>query len=268
MKFLLPLFLLVVSSSTLIAINPDRTYKITPDSLGLEYQQLTLTTPDNYELCAWRIYPFEKDKDTTIVVAYGDAGNMSYYLHQAAELAHQGYTILLFDYRGFGKSDDFRMNFNYLYYNEFAIDLSTAITWAQENIENNRTGIWALSMGTIIATITLQEVKVDFLLAEGLVINPFLIEKRIESENNPILLPEGYKSYPTLFMNLNLPILIFAGTEDRVTRVQDARKVVTDRKNRKLVIYEGKHLMGFRNLSEESFGDVYCDRINVFIAEL
>ena len=65
----------------------------TPDSLGLTYQTLALTTPDHVQLASWVVEPAATvpDRRTTMVLAYGDAGNMSYWLHQARALSHAGY---------------------------------------------------------------------------------------------------------------------------------------------------------------------------------
>lgn len=262
------LFIFLFITSDVFAINPDRDYKLTPDSLGLSYDQITLTTSDDYNLNAWKIYPIEKDRDTTIILAYGDAGNMSYFVYQAAALARQGYTVLLFDYRGFGKSEDFKMNFDYLYYDAFATDLVAALNWAKANIDNQQTGILALSMGTIAATFAFQNEEADFLIGEGFVADPSLIEKRLENNDNPILLPKSHKQYKSALNNLEIPILIFAGTKDQATTLADAKSIVSQRTNRKLVTFEGKHLEGFWKLTDERFGDKYCNKISSFIEKI
>ncbi len=79
-------------------------------------------TEDNYKLNSW-IYEAnpEKNKNKVIILSYPDAGNMSYFVYYAAILANAGYTVVTFNYRGFGKSDDFEIQQDYLYYTEFAI---------------------------------------------------------------------------------------------------------------------------------------------------
>jgi len=52
-KFIL-LFLLPLN---LMAIDPDSKYILTPDSIGWEYEQLVLNTPDGYDLNTWIYAP-------------------------------------------------------------------------------------------------------------------------------------------------------------------------------------------------------------------
>ena len=62
------------------ALKPSREWVATPDSQGLNYQTVALTTPDHVQLTGWLIEPAANvpDQHTTMVVAYGDFGNMSY----------------------------------------------------------------------------------------------------------------------------------------------------------------------------------------------
>lgn len=96
-----------------MALKPDSLYQMTPDSLKLKYESLKITTPDSLNLKVWKIIPELKVKNnSTIILAYGDSGNMSYWLHQAAILSQKGFAVILFDYRGFGESSSFKMNPN------------------------------------------------------------------------------------------------------------------------------------------------------------
>ena len=111
MKTTTSLFILIVFLGLMnhaFAIKPDRDYFMTPDSVDWNYEQLEITTEDNFKLNSW-IYEanLENSKDTALILAYPDAGNMSYFVYYAWTLAKAGYTVITFDYRGFGKSDDF-----------------------------------------------------------------------------------------------------------------------------------------------------------------
>ena len=64
-----------------MALKPDSLYQMTPDSLKLKYESLKITTPDSLNLQVWKIIPELKVKNnSTIILAYGDSGNMSYWL--------------------------------------------------------------------------------------------------------------------------------------------------------------------------------------------
>jgi pimeloyl-ACP methyl ester carboxylesterase len=180
-----------------MALKPDSVYVSTPYALGLKFQHTILPTTDGAEIDIWQIFADSTVKNnTTLIVAYGDAGNKSHWLNQAALMSKLGYDLVLFDYRGFGKSSPFEMNPNQLYYPEFVTDLTTVMQWNKIQYPKNKTGIWALSMGTIMATIAAQTEPVDFLIAEGFVADPAAIQKKIfEVKKKEIVLPQGDERY-------------------------------------------------------------------------
>ncbi|WMN07074.1 alpha/beta fold hydrolase [Marivirga arenosa] len=170
-KFIL-LFLLPLN---LMAIDPDPKYILTPDSIGWEYEQLVLNTPDGNDLNTWIYAPnAENEKDEVLILAYPDAGNMSYFVYHASVLANLGYTVITFDYRGFGKSSDFEIKSDHLFQTEFSIDLKTVVQFAANRFENKNIGIWAWSMGTMVTTYSWPSIKdtVDFLIFDAFVMNP------------------------------------------------------------------------------------------------
>ncbi|MGI4866576.1 MAG: hypothetical protein ACRYFZ_21815 [Janthinobacterium lividum] len=119
------LWVALLAAGPAFALRPVAAWWAKPDTLGLKYQQLELTTPDHVKLVAWLIEPSVKvpDRHTTLVVAGGDAYNMSGNIYTAWALADAGYRTLLFDYRGFGHSQAFAIDQQRLYYEEFATDL-------------------------------------------------------------------------------------------------------------------------------------------------
>jgi predicted alpha/beta hydrolase len=184
---------LLLSTVSAWAIKPLATYWARPDTLGLSYQDLTLTTPDHVRLAAWLVAPTAgvPDQHTTVVVAGGDSGNMAANIFAAATLAAQGYQVLLFDYRGFGHSDAFAINQDYLYYPEFTTDLRTALAEARRRGPRQRVGVLGFSMGTIMGTEAAATTRCDFLLTVGYVASPQAVAayyQRTRPER-PVLLP-------------------------------------------------------------------------------
>lgn len=261
--FLILLFI----TFNIYALKPDRNYLGKPDGINIVYKEYDINTSDNFKLKTWVCEPKpENDNKTTLILAYGDAGNMSYWLNQVAELTKNGFTVVTFDYRGFGQSSDFTINNDYLYYNEFVTDLITVIKWTKQEIKNNKTGIWALSMGTIMSTLALQHEKVDFLIAEGYVISPQAIKESLKQlKNKEIILPEGADKYKNNLDALKIKTLLFAGNKDIVTTVNDSKYVASLNKENKLIEFEANHLQGFQTLSTVSYGDKYITEILRFI---
>lgn len=267
MKLILSITLQFIFIGQILAITPDRSYQITPDSLGLNYESVTIQTPDKTQIKVWHINASEESNNgNTIILCYGDAGNMSYWLNQAGILSQVGYSVVLFDYRGFGESSDFEINPNQLYYNEFATDLECVIKWSKQNLSYKKLGLLSFSMGTIMSTIAIQTEPVDFMIAEGYVLNPKSIKKKIfELKNKKILLPKNSKNYESLISKIDIPILVFSGTNDIVTTTKDSEKIVAQKSNRQLITFDGNHLEGFQKLTKNYFGDMYIESITNFI---
>jgi fermentation-respiration switch protein FrsA (DUF1100 family) len=81
---------------------PGRELTTTPADIGLEYQDVSLTTEDGIELHGWFI-PGD-NPHRTLLFFHGNAGNISHRL-ESIELFHRlGVSVFIFDYRGFGQS--------------------------------------------------------------------------------------------------------------------------------------------------------------------
>ncbi|WP_181163775.1 alpha/beta hydrolase [Pontibacter mangrovi] len=264
------LLLFLALSFDCYAIKPAQEYVATPDSLGMRYEQQVLSTPDGYGLNTWLIQPSpEKDKKTTLVLSYADSGNMSYWLHHIKALSEAGYTVVAFDYRGFGKSSEFEIDPLHLYYNEFATDLATVLRWTKQNARGNRTGVLAFSMGTIVATIALQLEKADFLIGEGFVHAPSAYVARIkEIKGRDIALPAGADTYASKLRKLKCPMLLVAGEQDKFTTVADSEQIARQRGNREVLRHSGNHTEGFMTLTKKSFGDLYVKALMHFTQKL
>jgi fermentation-respiration switch protein FrsA (DUF1100 family) len=65
-------------------------------------RDVTLHTADGLDLGAWLVPPTGLDRGVTVLVANGNGGNRAGRAVVARELAERGFTVLLFDYRGYG----------------------------------------------------------------------------------------------------------------------------------------------------------------------
>lgn len=267
---LLAFFLLQAAAAW--AIKPSREWTATPDMMGLRYQTVALTTPDHVPLVAWMVEPAANvpDRHTTMVLAYGDMGNMSQWLYQTQALARNGYRVYLFDYRGFGHSADMALDPQRLYYHEFSVDLGTALADARHRFPRNRTGIIAFSMGTIMGSEVAAVGKTDFFISEGYVADPQrLVAEQWQRRQKVVTLPEEAASYALLARRINCPWLLVGGTSDANTPLADSVAVVLvarRRQRRQVFAFEGGHLQGMYVLTEAEYGDKYVREINRFLA--
>lgn len=269
-SFFIPIVVVFFHFSHAFAINPDREYIRTPDSVDWKYEQLKIITKDDFTLNSW-IYEADKDnnKDTVLILAYPDAGNMSYFVYHAMILANAGYTVVTFDYRGFGKSQDFEIQREYLYYNEFAWDLEAVVETMSKRFHDKKIGVWGMSMGTTVVSRAFPKIKsrVDFIVGEGYVTNPVAIVARYQKLDKQIILPESPRLYDKAVRSIDVPLLILTASNDQVTSHQDATNLQSKLgENCQIIQYSGDHLTGFQvDYENKGFGGWYVAQINKFL---
>lgn len=117
-------------------------------------------------------------------------------------------------------------------------------------------------MGTIAVTLALAQRSVDFLIAEGFVVNPTRVQQRLRGvSGKEVLLPISSQNYDVALQKLSLPILLFAGTLDTITTLEDSELFVKRQANTTLIAFKGKHGAGFLTLSAVN----YTSKIDVFL---
>ena len=86
---------------------PMKSTGITPDKYGIRYDEVFFHSADKTKLHGW-FMPARtgvKNAKGTIVFSHGNAGEVIHHLSYVDGLIAGGYNVLLYDYRGFGKSE-------------------------------------------------------------------------------------------------------------------------------------------------------------------
>jgi len=96
------LILMFVFQSHLVYF-PVRAVAETPASRGLPFEEAQLTASDGTRLAAWFIPA--PNPTGVVLFCHGNAGNISHRLDVAAFFRGLGLSTLLFDYRGYGRSE-------------------------------------------------------------------------------------------------------------------------------------------------------------------
>lgn len=268
MKRITFLFVFFVCFAASYGIDPDRVYKLTPDQVGLPNETIKIRTGDGYDIHNWVLYPSkENENDFVLVLAYPDKGNMSYWLYFTASFVQKGYTVVTFDYRGFGKSSDFQVKKDFEYHKEFVTDLVAVVSAVDAKFPEKRLGVWALSMGTIIVTRASSELEksLDFVIGEGFVTDLGRVIDRIARvKKRQIKLPENERFHQKALQHLAVPMLIFAADNDEITTSEDAWELQRTKPDTCVVVtYEGEHLRGFQVGDE--FGKYYISQVKAFL---
>jgi hypothetical protein len=81
---------------------PSRDVEATPTRIGLAYQQVSLISEDGVTLDGWFV-PHDNPR-ATLLFFHGNAGNISHRLDSLSIFNSLGLSVLIFDYRGYGRS--------------------------------------------------------------------------------------------------------------------------------------------------------------------
>jgi uncharacterized protein len=219
-------------------MKPSKDYVYTPKELGFSYKELKINTVDNFEINTWDITPKSTLKNTTIIICGTDAGNMSYFLSQALNLANEGYNVITFDYRGFGHSQNFKVDTtNLLFHNEFLLDFEAVVRHANQLYPKNKVGSLGFSMGGYFPLISTM--KLDFIMADSPLISPKTFLKRLSRPT--VTLPDNSLEP----IEKKIPQLYFLGKDDKFLLIDD---IPTDF----AILYKGNHL-GAELILKEKF---------------
>jgi len=82
---------------------PSRAVVVTPDDAGLAYESVTISTEDGVALDGWFV-PVSQARGL-LLFFHGNAGNISHRLDSLKIFNELGLATLIFDYRGYGRSE-------------------------------------------------------------------------------------------------------------------------------------------------------------------
>lgn len=81
---------------------PSRAVERVPSAVGLDYEVVDLVTSDNVRLDGWFV-PAPENRGV-ILFCHGNAGNISHRFDSLILFHRLGFSTLIFDYRGYGRS--------------------------------------------------------------------------------------------------------------------------------------------------------------------
>lgn len=223
------------------------------------YKDLDVVTPDGLKIKTWffptQLTPSEQEINVswensvkklyktidnkprpTIIIANGDAGNMSYQqLHHAQYFTSKGYNVVTFDWRGFGESDEWEMNADYLVYSEFLIDYDSVIkeVLKQNEVDTTKLVVYGWSTGAYLSMAAAKNydnikafVGIGFMTSFNEVV-PILMQSQNKKENN-LIIPTDYpiEQLPiNLAPNYEKSVLLIVGERDNRSPVWMSEKI-------------------------------------------
>ncbi|MCX5798390.1 MAG: alpha/beta hydrolase [Proteobacteria bacterium] len=102
LSYLVIMVVLYLKQGTMLYA-PERDVFRTPQNIGLAYEEVNFQTEDGITISGW--YIPAKDEKGTVLFCHGNAGNISHRLDSVGIFHSLNFSVLIFDYRGYGKSE-------------------------------------------------------------------------------------------------------------------------------------------------------------------
>jgi fermentation-respiration switch protein FrsA (DUF1100 family) len=198
---------------------PSRAIEQTPAQAGLPYHELALDTQDGERLHGWRL-DARCAPIGHVLLCHGNGGNVGDRVPFAALLTAAGFDVVVFDYRGYGRSSG-KPSEQGTYLDARA---ALASLLAQPGVEASRVLLLGESLGGAVA--------VDLALAHppaGLVLlSTFTSVRAMARLHYPFipaaLVPDAYPSLRRIGA-LRAPLLVLHGEGDDVVPLSHARNL-------------------------------------------
>ncbi|MEC3919824.1 alpha/beta hydrolase [Nocardia sp. CDC160] len=221
----------------------DRQIVATPEMFGVPYEELSLTTSDGETIVAWFVRAV-KEPLGHILFAHGNGGNIGDRSPMLAMLAAVGFDVLVFDYRGYGRSTG-RTSEQGTYRD---VRAAREALLAQPGVDPGRVVYLGKSLGGGV----MLELANAFPPAALLLMSTFTGLRDAAVAVYPFL-PKAFvpNAYPSLrrIRKLRCPVLIMHGDLDELLPVRMGRELFAAAPEPKeLVIYPGgmhNDLIGF-----------------------
>jgi len=231
------------------ALNPEREYAATPADYGMNYNNLRIKTSDNMILQAWLFNATDKQSRKLIILSDDGDGNMADLLELASNFLSLGYNVLTYDYRGYGKSDDFPINPKFFIYSQFQKDLEGVLDYMLKQYPSMKTvHLYGMGIGAGLSIgLAANRFEVSKVIADSPYLSFEVTEKRfLESGNQKPMMPLGFdKTWMEPLFALekkitNLEgILLICGTDDKLFTITDMKELYKLQKSL-IAIYEVK----------------------------
>lgn len=253
---LLCLYLYLLQGRLLFYPNlPGRELKASPDDTGLAYESVNITTSDNIVLHGWFV-PARRERGT-LLFFHGNAGNISHRLDSIRIFHNLGLSVLIIDYRGYGRSEG-RISEEGTYRDaEAAWQYLTGI----RKIEPESIILFGRSLGGAIAANLAAKTKPAALILESVFSSVPDMAARLYPVFPVRLLSRFNYDTRKALGSVTCPVLIIHSPDDEIIPLENGK-----------ILYEAAHdpksFLEIRGSHNEGFltsGSKYVDGLDNFI---
>lgn len=197
---------------------PMRKVDFTPKFIGLNFEDLYLTTADNVRVNAWFV-PADQAR-YTILFYHGNAGNMSHRLDKILLLHKMQLNVLIIDYRGYGLSSGSPTEPGIYRDGQCAYDYLTK----ERKIKPENILVFGESLGSAVAINLTSQQAVRGLILEGAFSSSRDMAKRISVYIPAWFFINGFDSLSKIG-KVNVPKLFIHSRNDEIVPFHLAQKL-------------------------------------------
>ena len=222
----------------------------TPQDIGLAYHEISFNASDGVQLSGWYI-PNNSSKGT-ILFCHGNAGNIAHRLEYLRILHRQGFSVFIFDYRGYGNSQG-RTTEKGTY-----LDVEAALDYLVQNtnVSESEVILYGRSLGGAAAINVAQEHSPKMLIIDSSFISyPKISSDVLSSFFLPIpvkMLARFEYNSIELIQKITCPVLVIHSRNDEVIPYSHSKELFNNANEPKeFLTISGTHNDGF--LSSENY---------------
>jgi hypothetical protein len=217
---------------------PEKKIEATPDKINLKFDEIGLETADKVKLSAW--WTPNDNARATLIFSHGNGGNIGNRLDKLKIFHDLGLNVLLYDYRGYGKSEG-RPSENGLY-----ADAQSAYDFAvnDKKIPADQIISYGESLGGSVAAHLAANNKVKAVILDS----TFTNLEDMARLRMPLLAGLAKSKFDTLadVANIKSPVLVLHSPNDEIIPYAQGQKLYAAVKTSKqFVILQGDHNNGF-----------------------
>jgi len=223
----------VLAACTGVFFLPHRVQVLTPDKLGLAYQEVTFKTRDGLELLGW-LLPAKGPALGTVLQLHGNAENISTHFASLAWMPARGFNVFIFDYRGYGASEGAPS----LEGAQLDIDAAMQTLLARADVDKDRIVIYGQSLGGALGAYyvahSAHRGRIRALVIESAFSDYVGIAREKFAEHwitwpfqwLPYLtVDDTYSPLPSMAQISPIPLLVLQGDQDRIVPVHHAQRL-------------------------------------------
>ncbi len=197
---------------------PGKYLNSTPSQAKMSYEDLYLTTADGVKINAWLIK--SDPKASTIIFAHGNAGTMGDRVMRLRFLHDLGLNVLIFDYRGYGRSQGNSTE------KGVYLDAQAAYDYLQNrsDIDHDRIIAYGASLGGVVMIDLATQRRVAALIVESSLTSAKDMAQRIYPFLPSFLMSIRFDSISKIY-KIIIPKLFMHSPQDHIVPFGMGRKL-------------------------------------------